>query len=233
MAERNSSFWNEREMALVDHERKWFADSVRSDVTNYTMGGELNQEAEKITGNRLLLAGPLVDGYLKEIGRAIHAKLSRSNVTGLAAPITLFIPGQVMNYMSSLCANYGAEVVIVQPKRKLGGKTVIFIESGDCASKIFNPVRFDGTNFLSKRKFKKVVEPSSSSTKKKQQTTVYDGHVKVPICKNTPIRFQYFKKLSHLTVTFYIQRYDGNDFATDLALQNIINAGNEEQMSND
>ena len=54
---------------------------------------------EELIGNKLELVGPLVDGFLYEIGLSIHAKLGRSRMTGLMAPITLFMPFQIIKHI--------------------------------------------------------------------------------------------------------------------------------------
>ena len=54
---------------------------------------------EELTGNKLELVSPLVDGFLKEIGLSINAKLARSRMTGLMAPINLFMPFQIFKHI--------------------------------------------------------------------------------------------------------------------------------------
>ena len=46
---------------------------------------------EGLTGNKLEIVGPILDGFLKEIGSLMSAKLSRSKMTGLMIPVVLFL----------------------------------------------------------------------------------------------------------------------------------------------
>jgi len=43
--------------------------------------GNMNSGLEEICGNKLELAGPLVDSYLLEIGNQLCSKLTRSKAT--------------------------------------------------------------------------------------------------------------------------------------------------------
>ena len=72
--------------------------SFRRNKPNYGMR-DLDPVLEELTGNKLELVGPLVDGFLKEIGLSINAKLARSRMTGLMAPITLFMPFQIFKHI--------------------------------------------------------------------------------------------------------------------------------------
>ena len=45
---------------------------------------KMDRQLEEVIGNKLELARPLIDSYLKEIGRAIGSKLSRSKATGFS-----------------------------------------------------------------------------------------------------------------------------------------------------
>ena len=67
------------ELDLGTFERNWYLEHVKKDSSDYSMDGELSGYDEKVIGNNLVLAGPMIDGYLKEIGRALLNKLSRGN----------------------------------------------------------------------------------------------------------------------------------------------------------
>ena len=57
------------------YEANWYKESVNQEDSNtYSMGGDLDGELEKLTGNHLLLSGPLVDQYLSQIGMAMLEK---------------------------------------------------------------------------------------------------------------------------------------------------------------
>ena len=92
----------------------------------------------------------------------------------------------------------------------------VTIESFNTASNVFSPVRFGGRNFLKKRYFNKVKENGRTILN-------YSGRAAVVVGKSTPILFDYNMKQDKLTLTFYIQRYDKEDFCLDLRLQALMN----------
>ena len=224
MAERNDTFWRAKEVQLSTFESSWYKEKVNTeskDSKDYSMGGTLNGDLEKIVGNHLVLAGPMVDGYLRQIGLAINAKLCR-NTTGLAPPIVMYVPWQIQRHMAPLCIGYGAEVKMLNNNNPKKEKMIIFIENDDTAQKVFNPKRFDGSYYLAKRKFKKVVEDNKAENGNKMKT-VYGGIAKVVVTTRTPLRFDYLFQKQTLTVTFYIQRYNENGFAIDATVQAMLN----------
>ena len=185
MAERNDAFWKSTEVKLSTFEGHWYRQyvspvSTEEEVTsvsanNCSMGGRLDGVLEKSVGSHLCLAGPMVDVYLREIGAAMEAKLAKKS-TGLAAPIIMLIPWQVQRHITSLSTGYGADVKFVDAKDKKKERLVIFIDKQSTAEKLFHPSRFDGTNFLSKRFFKKV--PNLMTSK---QDLEYNGYAKVVV----------------------------------------------------
>ena len=78
--ERGDRFWNRNVVEMkfsVEHDwmkRVRFAESK----PNYGMR-DLDPVLEELTGNKLELIGPMLDGFIKEIGLSIHAKLGRSS----------------------------------------------------------------------------------------------------------------------------------------------------------
>ena len=81
---------------------------------------------------------------------------------------------------------------------------------------MFSPVRFQGSNYLRKRHFNKIVK----NGKKYSQ---YSERASVVVTETTPISFEYHLKQEKLTVLFYVQRYDENDFCLDATLQAVFN----------
>ena len=67
--EREKKFWNVNKVEMkFSFERKWIKTVRRARrQPNYGMGN-MNSGVEAICGNKLELAGPLVDSYLLEIG---------------------------------------------------------------------------------------------------------------------------------------------------------------------
>jgi len=121
------------------------------------------------------------------------------------------MPLQIYNFFSSLCVGYGGEIKVTSKK------TVIFLENMSKVKQIFHPKRFDGTFFLSKRKFEKKINENQV------QKMVYAGCAKVVVSEYTPIKIDYSQTSQKLTVSFFIQRYDSNDFAIDKSLQALMN----------
>lgn len=101
--DRGSRFWN---TSLVEMkfsvERSWIK-SVRK-AKNKPNYGMTNMDGllEEVVRNKLELCGPLIDSFLKEIGKSVLSKLNRSKVTGLASPVILFVPWQVYRHVLTL-----------------------------------------------------------------------------------------------------------------------------------
>ena len=72
--------------------------------------GKMNSGLEEVCGNKLELCGPLVDGYLLEIGEQIASKLSRPKATSLVGPVVIFIPWQIFRHITVLFRGYSGEV---------------------------------------------------------------------------------------------------------------------------
>ncbi|CAH3038819.1 unnamed protein product [Pocillopora meandrina] len=98
--ERGDRFWNTSSVEMKFSTGKEWLRRVRfaENKPNYVMR-DLDPVLEELTGNKLELVGPLVDGFLKEIGLSINTKLARSRMTGLMAPITLFMPFQIFKHI--------------------------------------------------------------------------------------------------------------------------------------
>jgi hypothetical protein len=163
---------------------------------------------------KLEIAGPLVDSYLKEIGRAFWAKMGRSKCTGLMPPVRMFIPYNLFRHICTLCVGYGAEMTCKESKRL---QISLGINTLGTASKVFSPVRFEGDNYLRKQHFSKVKENDRNVLK-------FTGRAFVVVGKNTPILFEHSNNLEKLTVTFYVQRYNKDGFAQNLQLQALCNS---------
>ena len=62
----------------------------------------MDSQLQEVIGNKLELVGPLVDSFLREIGKSIFSNLSRSKATGLASPIRMFLPWPVFRHVLTL-----------------------------------------------------------------------------------------------------------------------------------
>ena len=74
---------------------------------------------EELTGNKLEIVGPLVDGFPKEIVFSINAKLARSKMTDLMAPIILFMPFQIFKHIWVLVQGYGGSAETTKNGEKI------------------------------------------------------------------------------------------------------------------
>ena len=190
-SEREDTFWNTTAVEMkLSVEMAWIK-SVRTakNKSNYGMG-EMDSLHEEVCGNKLELSGPLVDSYLRELGKSLKHKQTHSRATGLTNPITLFIPWMVFRHIMTL--PQGCEVDAV------GKKAVILIYKQASARKIFCPTRFSGQNYLNKRKFKKQTDGKYHCV----------GRSSVVVTKNTPITLRYHMKKNRLTLSAFLQNIE-------------------------
>lgn len=68
------------------------------DKPNYSMRS-LDPVLEELTGNKLELVGPMLDGFIRKIGSEMSANLGRSRMTGLMTPVVLFMPFQIFKQL--------------------------------------------------------------------------------------------------------------------------------------
>ena len=213
-SERGKTFWNASELELkFSFEREWMKAVRRAKRgPNYGMG-KMNSGLEEVCGNKLELCGPLVDGYLLEIGEQIASKLSRPKGTSLVGPVVIFIPWQIFRHITVLFRGYSGEVKFNERKSKITS-TLSCIQA---VEKVFSPARFEGQDVLRKRHFSQ--QPKS----KGKLLSVYKGRSAVVVSKNTPFVVEYNLKSQKAMVTFYIQRYTAEDFVFDKSLQSLMN----------
>lgn len=210
--ERGEKFWNKTSVEMkFSTERQWIRNVRFSESKpNYGMQN-LDPVLEEITGNKLEIVGPMLDGFLKEIGGLMFSKLSRSRMTGLMAPISLFIPYSIFKHIWVLVSGYGGDV----NASKDGQKISLLVNKPHTAEKVWSPARFSGENFLLRRNFEKIPENG-------RMVFHYKGKASVVITNKTPLKIDYSMKQQKAVVTFYVQRYDKEDFAIDASLQNLM-----------
>ncbi|CAH3146376.1 unnamed protein product, partial [Pocillopora meandrina] len=124
-SERGKTFWKASELELkFSFEREWIK-AVRRAKRRPNYGMEkMNSGLEEVCGNKLELCGPLVDGYLLEIGEQIASKLI-------------------------LFRGYSGEVKFHERKSKITS-TLPCIQA---VEKVFSPARFEGQDVLRKIHF--------------------------------------------------------------------------------
>ena len=211
--ERPKHFWNRALVAMkFSFEPIWLDAAWKAEQKpNFGMRN-LEAVLEKRCSLKLEITGPLIDSYLKEIGRAFWVKLGRSKCTGLMPPIKVFIPYNIFRHICTMCVGYGADMTCEENK-----KIALEVNTLDTASKVFSPVRFEGDNYLRKCHYVKVKQDG-------RNILTFQGRAAVVVGKKTPILLEYSNRLEKLTVTFYVQRYDKNGFAQNLQLQSLCNS---------
>ena len=210
-SERSETFWNRASCEMKFTIEKLWLDAVWNCKAkpNYGMR-DLDPIFEERASHKLELAGPLIDSYLHEIGRGMVAKLGRSRNTGLMPPNKLFVPYSAFRHICNVCLAYGASL------KSNKNQMLVTIETSANAAKVFSPVRFSGNNVLKKRQFSKTKEGGRNILR-------YTGRAAVVVGKTTPLILDYNTRREKLTITFYVQRYDKNDFAMDSRLQALTN----------
>ena len=210
--DRGSKFWNTSVVEMkFSVERRWIK-SVRKAKNKPDYGmAKMDRQLEEVIGNKLELAGPLIDSYLKEIGRAIGSKLSRSKATGLVNSVVLFFPWPVFRHVLTLVRGYFGDVVVTSERARI----FITLTEMNSLVKLFSPSRFSGENFIAHRHCRKV--PSKSGKK------LLSARSLVVVTRNTPFKIDYQMRAEKVTVTFYVQRYNTDNFPVDTSLQSLMN----------
>ena len=176
--------------------------------------GMLNMDSqlEEVVGNKLELVGPMLDSFLKEIGKSLRSKLSRSKATGIVSPVSFSVPWSVFRHIMVLVRGYSGDVNTV------GQKHILTLFKMESIRKLFSPARFSGDTFFAQRNFKRVPSKAGGKTK-----SVYNGRSQVVVTQSTALTMSYSMKTERLTVTFYVQRYMAEHFPEDTSLQALMN----------
>ena len=86
-------FWEGHMKMVQSRQSEWYKSHVnQQNNSDYSLGGQLNGDTERVVGSRMYLAGEMVDQFLQEIGKGIREKLVRSKSTGELQAISLFVP---------------------------------------------------------------------------------------------------------------------------------------------
>ena len=142
--EQGDTFWNTSTVEMKFLMAKAWFKSVRpaKNKPNYGMG-EMDSLHEEVCGNKLELAGPVIDSYLRELGESLKHKHTHSKATGLTNPTILFVPWMVFRHIMTLARGYGCEVTVTGK----GKRVEILIEKQASARKLFCPSRFSGQSY--------------------------------------------------------------------------------------
>ena len=124
----------------------------------YNCDGEFDATIERKTHSNLIVSGPMVDVYIKELGSMMLSRLSKGKFTGIQQSSTILIPWQVYVNIIKLIKGYGGNIAAKLKKNKEKSITIT-LPTQSCARKIWN-VKRCGRNFLSKGKFFKSLPPN-------------------------------------------------------------------------
>ena len=214
--DRGRNFWDPATVQMKCKFEKVWTDAVNNADEKLDLSmGELDEEVEDL-GYKLLLVGPLVDFYLKNIAKGVKHRLRKSRMTGLMNDFTLPVPFDILKYICVLWRNYDGRVT--SEKRKM----TFVATARKTVKKMFSPVRFDGSNCLRKTHFHKIRKPSVKG-KRKRVEHIPCGHSSAVITANTPFKMVYNFSSELLKVSFYRQNYSREGIAEDMTLQAMIN----------
>ena len=210
-SQRENNSWFYLELKLNEVNSIW-RKLIEEDLSLIEFDDYLCPRVERMAHANLIVSGPMVDLYIKDMGQTMHNRLCRGKVTGLQSSVTFLVPWQVMVYIIRLSKCYGAYVEsrCLKAKEKL---IPLILSTECCAQKIWNPKRC-GRKFLIKRRYSK--SPVTN-------TFHYAGCSKVVIAEHSPLVIKYKTKTQKASMSFYVQHYDRTGVGIDAALAAKVN----------
>ena len=142
--ERNSSSWNLLVLKSQVCQSEWknFVSNVEDSFFN--LAENLDENIERATATDVVVAGPMIYLYLKDIGQCMFSKLGRGRNTGLHSSVHILLPWQIFTCLIKLIMKYGVStegatcnVKIRNNKEKL---YTIIITKETCAKMSLHPV---------------------------------------------------------------------------------------------
>lgn len=116
LAECGYTFKTSQEISHGSFEDVWYKNQVYPPpvlsllTPDCSSGGDLESALGIVILDCFFLTGPVINTYLKEIGKCIKKKLSQSNLTGLIHPTVLLIAASIVHHLTPICAGYGAAI---------------------------------------------------------------------------------------------------------------------------
>ena len=198
---RNAKFW---------YKSQFKADLLKvEDVGDLSMGGVLDDNVERRSCLKLVVVGPILDGYLNQMGMDFLKRLRHGKTTGIVESQPFFFPYAIFIQFVKMVKGYGGDFDFVS------GKSFVVKIDKECTSrKLFHPKRLGGVNYLVKRSFQK-----TKDSKKYR----YAGQSRVVVMKSTPITITYKVKLHTCKLSYYVQRYNHLDEPVNIQLQALLN----------
>ena len=200
---RDAKFW---------YKSQFKADLLKvEDVGDLSMGGVLDDNVERRSCLKLVVVGPILDGYLNQMGIDFLKRLRHGKATGIVESRPFFFSFAVFIQFVKMVKAYGGNFDFVS-----GKCFVVKINKQSTTGKLFHPIRLGGVNYPVRRSFKK------TGGRLKYR---YDGQSRVVVMENTPITVTYKVKLQTCKLSFFVQRYNHLDEPVDIRLQAILNGG--------
>ena len=138
LSEREVCPWFHLELKLHHVEEKWEA-TIKEDEDSYTLKGILDSVVEKKCNGKLMVSGPLIHVYLKELGTIMLHKLCRGKMTGIQSGNAIWIPWQVMVNLMKLAQGYGA--TITSECKTIKKKYLLYLSTVKCVEINFGILR--------------------------------------------------------------------------------------------
>ena len=74
--------------------------------TDLSMGGNLNNDIETRSCNKLIIVGPMLDGYITQLAKEFSKKLCRGRLTGIQESSNLYFPYSIFIQFAKLVSAY-------------------------------------------------------------------------------------------------------------------------------
>ena len=139
MAERNSDFWYSVELNAPSS-LQWYREEK-----DFGMGGCLDNALERNVGCSLVVVGPLLDGFIKRIGKGFRNKLACSKLTGMQQLQSLFFSWPIFRRFAKLVRGYGGIVNTFSNGKKPKNVVITFTRQV-AIRKIWHPYRLSNEN---------------------------------------------------------------------------------------
>ena len=108
--ERSTRFWNPALVAMkFSVETLWMKAVWETESKKNNGMRDLDQILEERASNKFELTGPLIDSFVRELGKSIYSKLGRSRNTGLMPSVKLFVPYNIFRHICNVSSNIEAD----------------------------------------------------------------------------------------------------------------------------
>ena len=179
------------------------------DVGDLSMDGALDDNVERRSCLKLVVVGPILDGYINQMDMEFPKRLRHGKTTVIVESRPFFFPYSIFIQFVKMVKGYGGDFDFV------GGKSfVVKIDKESTTRKLFHPRRLGGVNYLVKRSFQKTMDSSKYR---------YSGQSRVVVMESTPITVTYKVKLHTCKLSYYVQRYNHLDEPVNIQLQALLN----------